>query len=287
MQVLLGDDVAAAGEPGVLLPDQYGRGGGLPTGILRPAHETEQVAFLEIAEPVDLVLHRDRPREPVHDLGGHLETQVHAHGLDVEEQIAGRGDGDVLRPGQFRERMQTGGPRAAEQPVPGGRADPGHARQRACRHAGAHRPLQAGQVGQQAAHGLLASGVDPYHQEDRRARRRAQHRLRYRRHGLLRIRHVRGSPRTISSHAAAWMIANSPGPFAGIQDIGRPAPPSVHRHHHAQRPGDEAAQGRGNRAGSAVSSPAGRAARTGRIAVVLCGPAPPIPATQSPQELRA
>jgi len=71
------------------------------------------------------------------------------------------------------------------------------------------------------------------------------------------------------------MIANSPGPFAGIQDIGRPAPPSVHRHHHAQRPGDEAAQGRGNRAGSAVSSPAGRAARTGRIAVVLCGPTPP------------
>ena len=142
MQVLLGDDVAAAGEPRVLGPDQHGRGGGLPTGIFRPAHETEQVAFLEVAEPVDLVLHRDRPREPVHDLSGHLEAQVHAHGLDVEKQIAGRGDGDVLRPGQFRERMQTGGPRPAEQAVPGGRADPGHARQRARRRAGAHRPLQ-------------------------------------------------------------------------------------------------------------------------------------------------
>jgi hypothetical protein len=71
------------------------------------------------------------------------------------------------------------------------------------------------------------------------------------------------------------MIANSPGPFAGIQDIGRPAPPSVHRASSRATAGDEAAQGRRNRAGSAVSSLAGRAAGTGRIAVVLRGPAPP------------
>jgi hypothetical protein len=109
----------AAGEVRILVADQHGRPRHRPRRVLTAVDETEQVARVEVAEAVDLVLDRDDAGQPLHDLGGQLEAQVHPLGADVEEQVAGRGHGTVLGPGELTEGVQPGRSRAAEQAVPG------------------------------------------------------------------------------------------------------------------------------------------------------------------------
>ena len=62
MQIFLHDDVAAAGEGGVLVADISGVDGRLPGRILRAVDEAEQIAVVEIAKAMHLVDRRDRAR---------------------------------------------------------------------------------------------------------------------------------------------------------------------------------------------------------------------------------
>src|SRR5262249_5627087 len=117
VQVLLDDDVTAAGEGGILVADDGGVGGRLPYGVLRAVDESDQVARVEIAEAVNLVDRGDDATEPRHDLRLQFEAQIHAPGTDVEEDVARRGD-CVMPPADFTERMQLLRPRRAKEPVP-------------------------------------------------------------------------------------------------------------------------------------------------------------------------
>ena len=180
VHVLLHDDVAAAGEAGIGVADQGGHPGGAADRVLGAVDEAEQVALVEVAEPVHLVGHRGGAGQPGHDLAGELEAHVHPLVPDVKEQVALCGGSPVGSSGELAERMQLGRARSGEQPVPRARANPGHAGQRGLRDAEPDRPLQAGPVGEQVPDGFFPAGVDGQHHEDRGAGQRREHRLRLR-----------------------------------------------------------------------------------------------------------
>ena len=127
MQVLLDDDVAAGGELGILVADEDRGRRCRPGRVLGAVDEPQQVALVEVLEPVHLVDHGRVFPEPTRELAGELEAQVHPPRPDVEEQIAGRRDGLVALTGELRQRAQRGRPRAAEEPIPERRADADHA----------------------------------------------------------------------------------------------------------------------------------------------------------------
>jgi hypothetical protein len=83
-----------------------------------------------------------------------LETEVHARGADVEEQIAGRGDRMML-PADFAEGMQVLRTRRAEQAIPGMRADAEHTGKPAFQIAEADRAQEARKIGAELAHGAF------------------------------------------------------------------------------------------------------------------------------------
>ena len=74
MKILLHDDIAAAGEAGILVADENGVDRGLTFRVLGAVDKTEQVALVEIAEAVHLVDRRHRAAEPLHDLRRQLEA---------------------------------------------------------------------------------------------------------------------------------------------------------------------------------------------------------------------
>ena len=57
----------------------------LPAGIFRAVHESEEIAIVDVAEAVDFISRDDGGSEARHDLGGELETEIHALSADVEE----------------------------------------------------------------------------------------------------------------------------------------------------------------------------------------------------------
>jgi hypothetical protein len=103
MQVFLDDDVTRAGEVRVLIADGDGLHGGPVGRVFGPVDETEQVAHLEVLEPVHFVDDGDGAAQTVHDLGRQLETEVHGPGPDVEQQVPGCDHGPVLRSGELPE----------------------------------------------------------------------------------------------------------------------------------------------------------------------------------------
>ena len=137
VQVLLDDDVAAAGEGRVLVADQDRGDRRLALRVLGAVDEAEQVALVEGPEAVHLVDHPARPAAAGHQPLRELEAQVQAVGADVEQQVARRrrraGAG---RRRQLGERVQAGRPRRAEQPVPDAGADADDAGQLALRERG-------------------------------------------------------------------------------------------------------------------------------------------------------
>src|SRR5437773_2746852 len=118
MEVLLHDDVAAAGECGILLADERGFDGLLPLGILRPIDETDEVAAVEVTEPMHLVHGGDRGSKPGHDVRRELEAQVHSTRSDVEKEVARSRDRMALPCLEFAKRSELGGTRRSEEPVP-------------------------------------------------------------------------------------------------------------------------------------------------------------------------
>ena len=188
VQVLLHDHIAAAGERRILGADQRRAGGGRTDRVLGPVHESEQVPLVEIAEPVHLVHHGHRVRQPGHDLGGQLEAQVHPGGPDVEQHVARGGDG-VPRAGlDLLERVQPGRPWPGPgrpwpgpgQPGPRPGTEAGHTAQPPGQVAEPDRPEQAGQVPAQRTHRVRAALIGVHHrnQEDRRTGQRGDHGLR-------------------------------------------------------------------------------------------------------------
>ena len=65
--------------------------------------------------------------EPSHDLRRQLETEIHALGANVKEEIAGGGDGMARAGFDFPKRMQFRRPRLTKEPVPGVGSNPHHA----------------------------------------------------------------------------------------------------------------------------------------------------------------
>ena len=187
VHVLLNDDVAAAGELLVLGADDGRFSSGRSRRVLSPIDKADQVTLVEVPEPVHLVADRDRSGQPVHDLRGVLKAQVHPVRPDMEEKVARRGYRAVPAAGQRTERMQLGGPRPREQPVPGKRADPCDAGELAFRDPEPDRPLQPRQVTEEVANSGLAAMVHGHDNEDGRCCQRRQHGLRRlvaRRHGI-------------------------------------------------------------------------------------------------------
>ena len=128
VQVLLHDDVAAAGEGRVFGADERRVLGDRAGRVLGAVHETEQVALVEVLEAVRLVHRGHDVADAAHDLRGELEAQVHVGGADVEQQVAGRGH-RVVHALDLAEGVQVGRPRRAEQPVPRVGAEAAYARQ--------------------------------------------------------------------------------------------------------------------------------------------------------------
>ena len=85
VKILLNDDVASAGESGIFVANEDGVDGCAARGIFGAVHKAEEIAFIEVAEAVDFVGGSDGPFEASHDLGGELETEIHALGTDVKD----------------------------------------------------------------------------------------------------------------------------------------------------------------------------------------------------------
>jgi hypothetical protein len=90
VDVLLHDDVAAAGEQRVLVAHDDGVRRGVALGVLGAVDEAEEVAQVERAEAVDLVGDPRRAAQARAQVLGQLEAQVEAVRADVEQQVAGR-----------------------------------------------------------------------------------------------------------------------------------------------------------------------------------------------------
>ena len=68
---------------------------------------------------MDFVGGGDGALQARHDLHGELETEIHALGADVKEQVAGRGDGVARAGAKFTKGMKFRRARRAEEAVPG------------------------------------------------------------------------------------------------------------------------------------------------------------------------
>ena len=120
------DHVAAAGEGGVFGAHISGIDRRLPGRVLGAVDKADEIAVVEIAKAVHFVDRRHRLAELSHDLRRQFETQVHALGANVKDEIARRRDRMARAGFDFPKRMQFRRPRLAEQPVPGVGANPHH-----------------------------------------------------------------------------------------------------------------------------------------------------------------
>lgn len=123
VDVLLHDDVAAAGAVGVLVGDEHGVGHGGADGVGGAVDEAQQVAGVEVAEALGVVDNRRSVAELEQQLALKLEADVAAVGADVEEQVAGGGHGGMAGAGDLAEGPQLLG--AAQAGDVGGEGVPG------------------------------------------------------------------------------------------------------------------------------------------------------------------
>jgi hypothetical protein len=180
VQVLLHDHVAAPCEGGILVPDQRRPRGGGTGGVFGAVDKADQVAVVEVAEAVHLGCDGHRAAEPAHDLAGQFEAQVHPHGADMEQHVAGGSDGMPRSCFYFSERMEPGWLVRTGDAVPRCRTKAGDAGQVPVQIPESHGTDQAGQVRAERTHrvGAVLTRGDFDHQEDRGARERCDDRLR-------------------------------------------------------------------------------------------------------------
>ncbi len=168
VEIFLNDDVAAAGERGVLVADEHGIDHRLAPRILRPVDETQEIAVVKVTEAMHFVYRRNSISDTRHDLHSKFEAQIHTLGANVEQQVAWRGNRMARSCANFAEHVQFRRPRRAKEPVPrvGPKAkDAGEARFEVAKF---HRAQQCGEVSAERPHGrpIVESRVECHHQED-------------------------------------------------------------------------------------------------------------------------
>jgi hypothetical protein len=87
----LHQDVAAAGEHGILIANEHGVSGCFTPGILCAIDEAEEIAVIEVSEAVHFIDLGNRSPDTRHDLRRKLEAQIHVLSSDMEQQIAWSG----------------------------------------------------------------------------------------------------------------------------------------------------------------------------------------------------
>src|SRR5271156_3037838 len=118
MQILLHNDVASAGERRVLFANEGSFDRGVVGGVFRAVDKAEQIALIKVAKAINLIDGGDCVTKLRHDLGRQLEGNVGALGANVEEDIARRGHRLARAGADFLERMELGGTRRGEEPIP-------------------------------------------------------------------------------------------------------------------------------------------------------------------------
>ena len=97
VKIFLRDDIAATRKDRVFVADDCGLANGVSPWIFRTINETYDIAIIEIPETVNLIGNRNFVPDAVHDLGRHLKTKVRSFRSDVEQDVAGCGDGVAAR----------------------------------------------------------------------------------------------------------------------------------------------------------------------------------------------
>ncbi|MPM81198.1 hypothetical protein SDC9_128250 [bioreactor metagenome] len=169
VQILLGDQIAAAVVERVIDDQRCGDVVDRRLGVLGAIHESEQITLIEIAEAVDLVLDIDHAVEMEHQLAGQFETHIRLRSAQVEENVSWRADRRMDRPGQRNERVQPRRPRQIGiRAIPEPRTDAGHAAEPRLGDAEPDRTLKSGHVCEPFTHRLLGTCPHGHGQIDRR-----------------------------------------------------------------------------------------------------------------------
>ena len=123
---------------------------------------------------MDFVGDGDHIADAFHDLRCELEAKVHALGANVEENVAGRGDGVASGGANFLKGVKLGGARGSEEIIPGIGAETGDAGKAALKVAKIDSAKQAGETGAKGAQTRdgISAGADTQHQKDRVLRQR-------------------------------------------------------------------------------------------------------------------
>ena len=128
MNVLLHDDVAAAGVGRILVADQRGLDGLLALRVLGAVDEAHHAAGIQVPEAMDLVHRHDGVAQLFADAHGQFEAGVGARGADVQQQVPGCGRGGVFGTLEgFHGVQPLGQGVVGEEPGPGVVADADHA----------------------------------------------------------------------------------------------------------------------------------------------------------------
>src|ERR1700721_1690671 len=92
-----------------------------------PVDKADQVAVIEITKAMHFVDRRNGVADPGHDLGRQFETEIHALGANVKDEIAGCRHGMARAGLDFPKGMQFRRPRLPKEPVPCVGSNPHHA----------------------------------------------------------------------------------------------------------------------------------------------------------------
>ena len=155
MDVLLHDDVAAAGVGRILVADQRRLDGFPALRVLGAVDEAHHAAGIQIAEAMDLVHRHDGVAQLFADAHGQLEAGVGTCGTDVQQQVTGCGGGGVFGALESLHGMQPLGPgMIGEEAGPGVVADADHAAEGGTRQAQVQGAQHGGHFTQGVARGV-------------------------------------------------------------------------------------------------------------------------------------
>ena len=129
VEVLLHVHVAAAAVGGVLVTHDRGRERVLVLRVRGAVHETQQIAFVEELEALNLVHHVHVRAQSLHEVLGQLEAHVLGGRAQVDQQVPRGGHGCVHGTHDLRERVQVLGAGRVVEPIPRIGADTHHAQQ--------------------------------------------------------------------------------------------------------------------------------------------------------------
>ena len=74
-----------------------------------PSTKPHQVPLVDALESVYLVDNGGRAAQPLHQLPGQIEAEIHPADADMKQQVAGRGHGNMPRAGDLRNGCGSAG----------------------------------------------------------------------------------------------------------------------------------------------------------------------------------